>query len=123
MLTGVVSAQLEPLMRLSVRDGSDQPQEVEAVVDTGYNGFLTLPASLVASLGLTWLCRQQGRLADGSILTFDVYVAIVDWQGKRRIVEVEAADSYPLLGTLMLEGCELRINVISGGSVTVAGIP
>ncbi len=59
-MTGTVNAELEPLLRLVVRDAGGQAHDVEAVVDTGFNGFLTLPPALIAALRLPWLCRQQG---------------------------------------------------------------
>jgi clan AA aspartic protease len=96
---------------------------VEAVIDTGFNGFLTLPPALIATLGLPWLCRQQGQLADGSFHVFDVYVATVDWDGQQRSVEVESADADPLLGMALMEDFELRIEVRSGGAVTFTAIP
>jgi clan AA aspartic protease len=120
MMTGTVNADLEPLLRLTVRDSSGQPQDVEAIIDTGFNGFLTLPPALIAVLGLPWLCREQGELADGSVLTFDVYVATVDWNGQSKSVEVEAADAQPLLGMALMQGFELRIQVIPGGSTSIA---
>jgi clan AA aspartic protease len=96
---------------------------VETVVDTGFNGYLTLPPALIGVLGLPWLCRQQGQLADGSLLPFDVYVATVDWHGQPRAVEVEAADAQPLLGMALLQGSELRIQVMPGGAVTITPLP
>jgi clan AA aspartic protease len=123
MMAGTVNTDLVPLLTLAVRDAAGQPHDVEAVIDTGFNGFLTLPPALIAALGLRWLCRQQGQLADGSVLTFDVHVATVDWHGQPRTVEVEAADSKPLLGMALMQGSELRIQVMPVGSVTIAQPP
>jgi predicted aspartyl protease len=69
------------------------------------------------------LCRQQGQLADGSVLAFDVYVATVDWHGQPRNVEVEAADAQPLLGMGLMQGSELRIQIMLGGSVIITELP
>jgi clan AA aspartic protease len=123
MMTVTVNADLEPLLRLTVRNAAGQPQDVGVVIDTGFNGFLTLPPALVAALGLPWLCRQQGQLADGSVLAFDVYVATVDWHGQQRSVEVEATDAQPLLGMAIMQGSELRIQVVPGGTVAIAENP
>jgi clan AA aspartic protease len=123
MMTGMVNADLEPRVLLTVRAANGQPHGVEAVIDTGFNGFLTLPPALIAALGLHWLCRQQGELADGSVIAFDVYVATVDWDGQPRSVEVEAADAQPLLGMALLKGSEMRIQVLSGGPVTILALP
>jgi clan AA aspartic protease len=123
MTTGAVNADLEALLRLTVRDAGGRPRDVDAAIDTGFNGFLTLPPALVTGLGLPWLCRQQGELADGSVQAFDVYVAMVDWDAQPRVVEVEAALAQPLLGMALMRGSELRIQVVAGGTVSIAGLP
>lgn len=122
-MTGAVNADLEALLRLTVRDAGGQPRDVEVAIDTGFNGFLTLPPALLAALGLPWLCRQQGQLADGSVQAFDVYVATVDWDAQPRSVEVEAVDAQTLVGMALMQGSELRIHVMPGGSVTIADAP
>jgi len=123
MMIGSVNADLEPLLRLTIRDIRGQQHGVEAVIDTGFNGFLTLPPALVVALGLSYLCRQQGQLADGSLQAFDVYVATVDWDGQPRRVEVDEADAQPLLGMALMQGSELRIQVEPGGSTSLIGLP
>jgi clan AA aspartic protease len=122
MMTGTVNADLEALLPLTVRHADGRAHDVEVVIDTGFNGFLTLPPALVSVLGLQWLCRQQGQLADGSVQVFDVYVAKVDWHGQSRSVEVEAADTQPLIGMALMQGSELRVQVMPGGSVIIAGL-
>jgi clan AA aspartic protease len=122
-MIGTVNTNLDPLIRLTVRDDGGRPHDIEALVDTGFNGFLTLPPPLVAVLGLTWLCRQDGVLADGSVLPFEVYVAKVEWDGQLREVEIDAADAQPLVGMAMMEGSELRIHVVAGGTVTITSTP
>jgi clan AA aspartic protease len=102
MMTGTVNASVEPLLRLIAHDHGGQPHDVEAVIDTGFNGFLTLPSAMIATMGLAWLCRQQGELADGTIVTFDVYVGLVEWHGQPRSVEIEATNAQPLMGTALL---------------------
>lgn len=43
MITGTVNGRLEIVIRLPVRDSAEQEQEVEAILDTGFTGSLTLP--------------------------------------------------------------------------------
>ena len=123
MITGVVNASREATIRLVVIGPSGQQQEIEAIIDTGFTGFLTLPAVLIAALGLPWLCRQPGILADGSVDVFDVYTATVLWDGQSRTVEVEAADAEPLVGMSLLDHHSLRIDVLAGGVVTITALP
>ena len=121
MMTGIVNADLEALLRLSVRDAGGHSHDVEAVIDTGFNGFLTLPPALVVALGLPWLCRQQGQLADGSFHAFDVDVTTVDWDAQPRSLQVEATRCEPLVGMALMQGSELRVHLMPGGAVTIAG--
>jgi clan AA aspartic protease len=123
MITGVVNANREAIIRLVVTGPSGQLQDIAAIIDTGFTGFLTLPPAGVAALGLSWRSRQPGILADGSVDIFDVYVATVMWDGQPRTVEVEAADTEPLVGMSLLDRHSLRIDVLTGGVVTVSALP
>jgi predicted aspartyl protease len=73
MITGVVHVNLDAVIPLAVRDAAGVMRQMDAVIDTGFTGFLTLPTAEMAALGLTWLSREQGVLADGSTRLFDVY--------------------------------------------------
>jgi clan AA aspartic protease len=119
MIRGVVNRHLEATVRLEVVGAGGQRQEVDAIIDTGFTGFLTLPSAVVTALALPWLCRQEGILADGSVHIFDVYVVSIVWDDTHRDVEVESAEADVLIGMGMLEGCDLRILAIRGGTVTI----
>lgn len=66
MMTGTVNALREAVLRLVVLGPGGREREVEAVIDTGYNGSLTLPPYLVAELGLPFRVRSSATLGDGS---------------------------------------------------------
>ncbi len=83
MISGIVQAR-EPLIRLTIRGLRGRRQEIEAVIDTGYTGWLTLPPTVIAGLNLRWRTFGRGILADGSVSTFDVYHAKVVWDGRVR---------------------------------------
>jgi predicted aspartyl protease len=44
MIRGIVNARREAIVPLVVGNASGQRQVIDAVVDTGFNGFLTLPS-------------------------------------------------------------------------------
>ena len=123
MIAGMVNTNREATIPLMVLGPQGHQQESEAIIDTGFTGFLTLPPRLVTTLGLAWLCRQPGILADGRVEYFDVYVATVLWDGQPRAVEVEAVDTEPLVGMSLLEHHTLRIDVLNGGTVTITALP
>lgn len=123
MIIGMVNANREATIRLGTINPQGHPQDIEAVIDTGFTGFLTLPPALVTTLGLSWLCRQPGILADGRVEYFDVYVATVIWDSQPRTIEVEAVDTEPLIGMSLLDRHSLRIDVINGDVVTISALP
>ena len=123
MIDGLVSAYREAVIPVTVRGLEEQEQEVEAVIDTGFDGWLTLPASLIATLRLPWRRRGRAMLADGSEALFDVYDATVIWDGRLRRIAVDCVDSDPLVGMSLLDGYELTVQVIVGGIVGMKALP
>ena len=119
MIEGVVNAAYEAVVTLPLRGPDGRFREVDAVVDTGYKGFLTLPSSLVAEMGLPYRGHSEAILADGSVAEFDVYGVTVSWDGSARHVSANAADSTPLLGMSLLDGHDLSIKVRNGGRVLI----
>ena len=123
MITGKVNAELEALLLLSVLGEADNEVQIDAVIDTGFNGFLTLPTALVEQLKLPWLFRQQGELADGSLQVFDVHAGSILWHGRPRTIEVEVAETQPLLGMATLARHAITIDVVNDGKVVIDELP
>jgi clan AA aspartic protease len=123
MISGTVNADREAVLRLQVSGVPGQSQEIEAVVDTGFTGFLTLPLSVIANLGLTRISRGRAILANGSEEVFDIYEAQIVWDGQTRRIEADAAEVEPLIGMSMLYGYELRVQVLDGGTLPIAALP
>ena len=119
MIEGVVNAAYEAIVALPIRGPAGQSLEVDAVIDTGFNRFLTLPLSLVAELGLPLVTSGRVMLADGSEASFEVYDVTVLWDGQPRDVYTYAADSTPLVGMAMLDEHDLSVQVRDGGRVVI----
>ena len=118
MIVGIVRGR-EPLIRLPIRGSGGRQQEIEAVVDSGYTGWLTLPPAVIAALNLRWQTFGRGILADGSLSSFDVYQAKILWDGRARPVFVDEFDAIPLLGMALLRGYEYKMQVRARGKVTI----
>jgi clan AA aspartic protease len=117
MITGMVEFP-EALLRLQVRGGPRLKREIDAVIDTGYTGWLSLPPKLVTALGIRRKGIGRGILADGSECVFDVYIAKVIWDGRIRTVRVGELDTEPLVGMGLLKGHELKMQIRTRGRVT-----
>jgi clan AA aspartic protease len=121
MMQGRVNQQCEAIISVAVRGGNNI-KSIDAVIDTGFNGFLTLPIATIMELGLPWSYRDRATLGDGSETLFDVYDADVIWNGQYREIEVNAAEIEPLLGMRMLKGYRLQIDTIEGGTVKIEAL-
>ncbi len=122
MIVGTVRRR-EPLIRLTIRGARGRQQEIEAVVDTGYTGWLTLPPAVVAALNLRWQTFGRGILADASVSSFDVYQARIVWNDRVRSIFVDEFDATPLVGMALTQGCELKVQVRARGTVTIKRLP
>jgi clan AA aspartic protease len=96
---------------------------VEAIVDSGFTSSLTLPAATVTALGLVRQTGSGAVLADGSIHTFDICAAEVEWGGVWRAIFVSVLGNEPLLGMRLLAGHKLMIDVVQGGAVEIVPLP
>lgn len=119
MIRGAVNADLEAVIPLSLRGPAGHERTIDAIVDTGFNGFLTLPPALVLALGLTRVSRGRALLANGSLELFDIHGVTVVWEDEPRYVEADAVDAPPLVGMSLLEGYDLSIHVAAGGDVVI----
>ena len=52
MISGVVNEQLEAVVSLQLRGPNGDVRMVDAIVDTGYDGYLTVAPRTVAEMGL-----------------------------------------------------------------------
>ena len=82
MIEGAVSGNSEAIIRLTLRAATGATQEIDAIIDTGFTGDLTLPPALIRRLNLPWKGRGQALLADGGMHTFDANVGTVSWNGQ-----------------------------------------
>ena len=119
MIQGVVTDDYEAVINLTVFGKANHREPIEAVVDTGYNGWLSLPSSLIHDLELPWLDRAQAILADGSETTFDIHQAVVIWDRRRVMIPIDSSESTPLVGMRLLENFELTMKVRCDGQVEI----
>ncbi len=119
MIEGFVNDNLEAVVTLPVLGPAGQTREVDAVIDTGFNGYLTLPPMLAADLGLPVVGDGEAVLADGSEAAFDVYGATVLWDGQPRYIETGAVGATPLVGMRLLDSHSLYVEVEDRGRVII----
>ena len=119
MIEGAVNADHQAVIGLRVVGPSGRTREIEAVVDTGFNGFLTLPPAIVADLRLVRTGLIDVLLADGSEASLDVHDVTVSWDGQPRGGSVYESSGMTLAGMALLDGYQLCVDVAPGGRVAI----
>lgn len=121
MTSGFFTSDQEPALALEVR-GPEGSRSFEAVIDTGFNGALTLPPAWIDTLGLAQTGEAPVVLADGSHLVSPVYTGYVILDENAHQASVAEAPT-PLVGTSLLWGSSLFIEFQSGGAIEVEFLP
>ena len=122
MITGIVNADFEPIIPLSICGSDGKVYTQDAIIDTGFNGWLSLPPDLIAQLNLKWKRRGRAILGDGSECVFNVYEAVLVWDGNFLTIPIDEANSEPLVGMSLMEGYQLMVQVFEGGRVELSKV-
>ena len=123
MITGLVTKDREIVVALALRGAANQEILIETVLDTGFNGFLTLPASLITQLDLSKVGEIPATLGDGSNVTADLFEAKVLWDGEEREVLALQMEGGELIGMSLLWGQRFMVEAKLNGRVTIEALP
>jgi clan AA aspartic protease len=119
MISGKVVALRGAAVPMAIYDADGLKHEFEAIVDTGFSGWLTLPADTISALGLPWRAQRRGLLADGTEVVYRSYEAKLAWDGRTVTVRVSGVGSEPMIGMRLMIGHRILIENIDGGAVTI----
>jgi len=120
-MMGFFTPDREPSLSLEIR-GPEDSRAFDGVIDTGFNGGLTLPSNWIETLGLPRIGEDLIVLADGHEATTPVYVGYVILDEHAYETPVAVAPS-PLIGTDLLWGFSLYIEFRADGAVEVESLP
>ena len=119
MISGQINSNIEAVISVPIRDDDGQICTCQAVIDTGFSGYLTLPLSLVSTLQLPIIETRAFTLGDNQRVDFDLYSAIIVWDGDVREILALASEAFPLVGMSLLKGFHLSMDIIDGGEVSL----
>ena len=95
------------------------PIQVAVAVDTGFDGYLTLPGVIIDAMGLRTVGIQTFVLADNNEVRFKCYLAEVQWANDTRVVRILRSDGRPLVGMNLLWGHLFSMDTRHNGRVTI----
>ena len=106
-----------PFIEIGVTGSGGNVTTFKVIVDTGFNGYLSLPYAVAFPIGLTLVGTGSGRVADGNFSPYLKCIGTVAYGDKKvpTVIDVQQ-NSRPLLGTALLKelGCILTVDAMSG---------
>ena len=118
-IRGTVDAQGEARASLDLRDADGQIHPIAAVVDTGFNGQLTLPREAIQELNLAAAAPIVVTLATGTREVLNTWRGQIHWHDRLRTIRVLESRGNPLLGMGLLAGSQLTIQARVNGDVMI----
>ena len=107
----------EFVVGILVSNEEGEQVSLSAVVDTGFSGYLTLPFSVIQRLNLPQTDIEEASIADGTVIRFGVYQAIVEWDEEERTVAALATEGDTLIGISLMMKSIGTSEFDEGGSV------
>lgn len=98
MIVGRVTTNREAVIELEIIGRNQETTSIEAVVDTGFNGYLTLPSNVISRLKFQLAGNRSVTLADSNVVILDAYLGSVAWHDQIREALILQADGEPLIG-------------------------
>lgn len=90
-------------------------KEIEAIIDTGFNGALSLPQKVIEELKLKKIGSAQYVMADGTISDSNIYLAEVTWFNEKVEVSVISSSSeFSLMGMELLSRAKIILEPAKG---------
>ena len=109
-IEGRIDELLSPRLKVKVA-GLKGTIDLEAIVDTGFNGDLCIPTTLAVQIGLILEYVHDVELADGSRKRVPVYSCNIELNDLKRRAEVILTDGTDaLIGANMLKSSSMTIN-------------
>ena len=119
MIRGTVFPNRQALLAVALLDTAGQFQPFEFVLDTGFDGDLSLPAQTIQTLVAVLLSPSIIELADGSRTMVPTWRATALWDGERRSVTLTESEGEALLGMSLLWGNHIALEAKDFGDLVI----
>lgn len=109
-MDGYIDFALQPKCKITVK-GTRKSVTIEAVIDTGFSGFLCIPVSIAIQIGLELFGQETVILADGSKKRQLTFIGTALLENKEIPIEISLTNAdEALLGVGLLKNKKLEID-------------
>ena len=119
MIRGRVGSHRQAWVQLDLKSRTGRLQRIEAVVDTGFDGNLTLPPNIIRELDSESELEINVVLATGAADRVKTWNGDVIWHEQVRSLLILESGGTPLLGMELLEDSQLTMQARINGDVLI----
>ncbi len=123
MIHGIVDSRFRPIIPIEIAIKGGQFRKINALLDTGFDGDIALPNQHYRLLRSSPLRAHPTKLPGGSYADFHRCLTLVNFGGEiQRAIALDiGAEDEPIafIGTGLLRGYNISINVKPGGKVSI----
>jgi clan AA aspartic protease len=111
VLKGIVNDREEPVINLHLITSKGHAHFHPVIIDTGFNGNLSVPEKLAKRYGWTWIGNESYEIATGDVVEQKVFLGEIRWFGSSQQVYAVASHAEDILmGTRLLRQQRLNID-------------
>jgi len=115
VIEGYVNEYGQTIIKIKVK-GTKAEVEVEAQIDTGFDGEICLPIPIAIQLGLELSGDLWIELADGTRKKELIFIGSIIWECKEKEVKIILTNfQQTLIGTGLFQGKILEIDFVKKG--------
>ena len=110
---------LAATVEVEIRWSASHSRTFEALLDTGFNGSVSLPTKVVEEVGLPLVTERTVTLGDASDLRVRVHAGYIRFADDWHRCPVLATGDIPLVGMQLLEGLKVCFESVEGGDIEI----
>ncbi len=111
-----------PWVLIEVKSEAELGVPMEALLDSGFTGAVSLPLRVVEESDLTWSGEHSVTLGDASEVGVDLYEGIVEFAGGRYRCAILCTGDVPTVGMHLMQEARICFEAVPGGTVSLASI-
>ncbi len=117
-----VAGNMYPTVSLTVAGVNGIHSTIEATLDTGFTGSISLPLGLIEQLGLEYVRDRAVTLADGSQRDTAIYRGSVMLAGEWRDTEIHCSGFVALAGMRLMSGANISFDAVPNGDINYTSL-
>ena len=111
-----------PTVSIGIRGRNDKEMVLDAVLDTGFTGTVSIPDQIIRETNLAFSRREMFVLADGTRRVVDVYDGSVLFAGVWYETDVFSTHHVAIVGMRLMYGANISLDAVPNGEISYTSL-